>query len=46
MNQVFFGRLLDSQGELEFGPDAIVGEYNEEDKKIKITDILFANFIP
>lgn len=31
-NRVFFGRLIDSQGELEFGPDAIVEEYVEPPK--------------
>lgn len=27
-NQVFFGRLIDSNGEIEFGPNAILHEYN------------------
>lgn len=31
-NQVFFGKLIDSQGEIEFGPDEVLREYDEEEK--------------
>lgn len=29
LNQVFFGNLIDSQGEIEFGPDAVISEYDK-----------------
>ena len=44
-NRIFFGKLIDSQGELEFGPEAIIKEYKPEPETIITPLLLFGNVI-
>lgn len=43
LNQVFFGTLIDSQGELEFGPDAVLSEYKAQEKPSSLIHFFIPN---